>query len=512
VIGGSLPAAMAADWLTSAWDQNAGLYATSPASAVVEEVAAAWLVDLLGLPKTAGIGFVTGCQMANATGLAAGRHAVLRRVGWDVEQQGLAGAPPVTVVVGEEAHVTIHSALRLLGLGSGRALRVKADGQGRMVPEDLRRVLAPVTGPTIVCAQAGNVNTGAFDDLAAIAPIVRERERGAWLHVDGAFGLWAAASPRLRDHVRGIAEADSWATDAHKWLNVPYDCGIVFVADAAAQRAAMGAQASTSSRRRREREPFSVAGFSRRARGFTVYAALRSLGRQGVADLVDRCCRSPRGWRAASRGRPLHPQRGRAQPGSRSFGPRAAATPTRSPRPSSGASATDVLARRHARHGVDAMRISVSNWSRPKPTPIDRWRRSRTRRGPRWPAAPCTRSASRNRSGRCSRRRAWARLAHGVDTGARPAPSVRGGAAAAKAAADLGDGDVAAHAAVAPWRVAYGAFGVKPSVPLVIEPAARRGPAAWVPSTLVDAYNAVSPSIGRRAEWEDLPPSAATSV
>jgi glutamate/tyrosine decarboxylase-like PLP-dependent enzyme len=367
VIGGSLPAAMAADWLTSAWDQNAGLYATSPASAVVEEVAAAWLLDLLGLPKTAGIGFVTGCQMANATGLAAGRHAVLRRVGWDVEQQGLAGAPPVTVVVGEEAHVTIHSSLRLLGLGSGRALRVKADGQGRMVPEELRRVLAPVAGPTIVCAQAGNVNTGAFDDLAAIAPIARER--GAWLHVDGAFGLWAAASPRLRDHVRGIAEADSWATDAHKWLNVPYDCGIIFVADAAAQRAAMGAQASYLIQTDgAERDPFEwVPEFSRRARGFTVYAALRSLGRQGVADLVDRCCRLASrmaGRLAQAEGVRILNEVVLNQVLVR-FEP---------PRGGDADAFTKAVIGRVQRdgtcwlggtrwHGVDAMRISVSNWS-----------------------------------------------------------------------------------------------------------------------------------------------------
>ena len=291
VIGGSLPAAVAADWLTTAWDQNAGLYATSPAAAVVEEVAAAWLLDLLGLPATAGVGFVTGGQMANATGLAAGRHAVLRRAGWDVEQQGLGGAPEVTVVIGEEAHVTILASLRLLGLGSGRALRVKADGQGRMIPEELKRVLAPVSGPTIVCAQAGNVNTGAFDDLEAIAPLVHER--GGWLHVDGAFGLWAAASPRLRDRVRGAALADSWATDAHKWLNVPYDCGIAIVADADAQRAAMGVQAAYLIHSAgAERDPFEwVPEFSRRARGFTVYAALRSLGRLGVADLVERGCR-----------------------------------------------------------------------------------------------------------------------------------------------------------------------------------------------------------------------------
>ncbi len=291
VIGGSVPAALAADWLTSAWDQNAGLYATSPAASVVEEAAASWLLELFGLPATAGVGFVTGCQMANLTGLAAARHAVLRRVGWDVERQGLQGAPTVRVVIGDEAHVTILSSLRLLGLGSDRAQRVPTDGQGRMLPDALRRVLAAGDGPTIVCAQAGNVNTGAFDPLDVIGPITRER--GAWLHVDGAFGLWAAASPALRHHVRGLTFADSWATDAHKWLNVPYDCGIVIVADAAAQRAAMGAQASYLVQSAGgERDPFEwVPEFSRRARGFVVWAALRSLGRRGVAELVERCSR-----------------------------------------------------------------------------------------------------------------------------------------------------------------------------------------------------------------------------
>ena len=290
VIGGSLPAALAADWLTSAWDQNAGLYASSPAAAVVEDVAAAWLLDLLGLPKDASVGFVTGCQMANFTGLAAGRHAVLARAGWEVEEDGLAGAPPVNVVIGEEAHVTILSSLRLLGLGSRRARRVKADGQGRMRSDDLRRVLEGCEGPTIVCAQAGNVNTGAFDPLEEIAAITKER--GAWLHVDGAFGLWAGASPKLRHLVQGVALADSWATDAHKWLNVPYDCGIVVVGDAAAHKTAMTASASYLVQTQgAERDPLDwTPEFSRRARGFTVYAALRSLGRSGVAEMVERSC------------------------------------------------------------------------------------------------------------------------------------------------------------------------------------------------------------------------------
>ena len=294
VIGGSHPAAVAADWLTSAWDQNAGLYATAPAAAVVEEVAAAWLLDLLGLPRGAGVGFATGAQMANFVGLCAGRHAVLERVGWNVEEEGLHGAPPVEVVVGEEVHVTILSALRMLGLGSRRARRVAVDGQGRMRPDDLAQVLRSGSGPTLVCAQAGNVNTGAFDPMEVIATLAREH--GAWLHVDGAFGLWAGASPELRHHVAGVRRADSWATDAHKWLNVPYDCGLAIVADPAVQRAALTARASYLVQTAgSERDPFEwVPEFSRRARGFTVYAALRSLGRRGVAELIERGCRLAR--------------------------------------------------------------------------------------------------------------------------------------------------------------------------------------------------------------------------
>jgi glutamate/tyrosine decarboxylase-like PLP-dependent enzyme len=294
VIGGSHPAAVAADWLTSAWDQNAGLCATSPAAAVVEEVAAAWLLDLLGLPREASVGFVTGGQMANFVGLAAGRHAVLSRVGWNVEEEGLNGAPPVEVVVGDEVHVTILSALRMLGLGTRRARRVAVDSQGRMRPDDLTRVLRGCAGPTLLCAQAGNVNTGAFDPLDEITSLAREH--GAWLHVDGAFGLWAGASAKLRRHLDGVGRADSWATDAHKWLNVPYDSGFAIVADPAAHRAALTARASYLIQTEgAERDPFEwVPEFSRRARGFTVYAALRSLGRNGVAEMIERCCRLAR--------------------------------------------------------------------------------------------------------------------------------------------------------------------------------------------------------------------------
>ena len=294
VIGGGLPAALGADWLASAWDQDAGLYACGPSAAVVEDVAAAWLLELLGLPRGASVGFVTGGQMANYTGLIAGRHAVLKKAGWDVEEDGLAGAPPVHLVVGAEAHVTILTSLRMLGLGSRQVKRVEADGQGRMRADALRRVLGSCPGPTLVCAQAGNVNTGAFDPFEEICDAVRQH--GGWLHVDGAFGLWAAASPDRRHLLKGSEGADSWATDAHKWLNVPYDSGIAIVKDTAAHRAPFAATASYLVQTRGgERDPQEfVPEFSRRARGFAVYAALRSLGRRGVADLVDRCCRLAR--------------------------------------------------------------------------------------------------------------------------------------------------------------------------------------------------------------------------
>ncbi len=287
VTGGSLPAAVAADWLTAAWDQNAGLYACSPAAAVVEEVVEAWVLDLLGLPESASVGMVTGAQMANATCLAAARDTVLSRAGWDAAERGLIGAPALTVLAGEEAHVTVATALRLLGLGMAGARRVAVDSQGAMDPGALARELAAVDGPAIVCAQVGNVNTGACDPVGAIADACAGR---AWLHVDGAFGLWAAASPARRHLVAGLERADSWATDGHKWLNVPYDSGLAIVADRAAHRRAMTIAASylvaTEHRENFDYTPES----SRRARGFPLYAALRTLGRRGVADLVDRCC------------------------------------------------------------------------------------------------------------------------------------------------------------------------------------------------------------------------------
>ena len=292
VIGGALPAALAADWLTSTWDQNAGLYAAGPSAAVVEEVAGAWIAELLGLPATVSVAFVTGCQMAHATALAAARHEVLRRAGWDVARDGLQGAPRLRVVVGAERHVTVDRALRLLGIGAAQIVPVAADEQGRMRPDALAEELrADAEEPTIVCAQAGDVNTGAFDPLDAIADAAHAA--GAWLHVDGAFGLWAAASPTLRRLTRGAERADSWATDAHKWLNVPYDSGIALCAHPAAHRAAMTVQAGYLIQAEDGGERDAVdwtPEFSRRARGFAVYAALRSLGRSGVAELVERCC------------------------------------------------------------------------------------------------------------------------------------------------------------------------------------------------------------------------------
>jgi glutamate/tyrosine decarboxylase-like PLP-dependent enzyme len=292
VIGGSLPSALAADWLTSAWDNNAGLYAIGPSASVAEEVAAGWLVDLFGLPAGSSVGFSTGATMASFTALAAGRHRVLERTGWNVEEDGLTGSPEIAVVVGAEAHVTIHVSLQMLGLGRNRVHRVEADEQGRMRPDALRSVLAGLADrPVLVCAQSGNVNTGAFDPLPEIVAAVRELTN-AWLHVDGAFGLWAAASPGLRHLTAGLADADSWTTDAHKWLNVPYDSGIAIVRDAAAHHAAMTLGAAyyveTAGE---ERDPYNwVAESSRRARGFAIYAALRELGREGLAGMIDRCC------------------------------------------------------------------------------------------------------------------------------------------------------------------------------------------------------------------------------
>jgi len=288
VFGGATPAALAADWLATTWDQNAGLYAASPAAAVVEEVTADWLVELFGLPKGTSVGFVTGAQMANFTGLAAARHEVLRRVGWDVERDGLIGAPPIRVLAGAERHDTIDRALRFLGLGTNCIVPIAVDDQGRLTPEALAEALSD-DGPQIVCAQAGNVNTGAFDPVETICDLAHAK--GAWVHVDGAFGIWAAVSPTLKTLVEGINSADSWATDAHKTLNVPYDSGLVLCAHPEAHRAAMSIRAAyliQDENGERDALDFNPE-FSRRARGFAVYAAIRTLGQAGIAEIVDRC-------------------------------------------------------------------------------------------------------------------------------------------------------------------------------------------------------------------------------
>jgi glutamate/tyrosine decarboxylase-like PLP-dependent enzyme len=303
VIGGSVPAALGADVLTGAWDQNAGLYVSSPAMSIVEELAGRWILELAGLPETAGVGFTTGATMANLTCLAAARSAVLDRAGWDVEANGLAGAPPVRVIVGDEVHATVPYALRLLGFGGRTAIRVPVDGQGAMRPDALREILrAEPDRPTIVAAQGGNVNTGAFDPFEPIVDAAHEA--GAWVHVDGAFGFWAAASPELRHLTEGMNRADSWTTDAHKWLNVPYDCGIAIVRDARWQQRAMSLSAAYLLAAERERDPYDwVPDASRRGRGATVYAAIRSLGRRGLAELVERDCRLARRFADSLRGR-----------------------------------------------------------------------------------------------------------------------------------------------------------------------------------------------------------------
>jgi glutamate/tyrosine decarboxylase-like PLP-dependent enzyme len=286
VIGGTLPAALAADWLVSAWDQNSGMRYATPATVAAEEAAGGWLLDLLGLPADADVGFVTGATMANFTGLAAGRQQVLADVGWDLDRLGLNGAPRLRVLVGAERHDTVDVALRYLGLGAPTP--VPADDQGRIRLDALADALASGDGPTLVCLQAGNIHSGAFDPIAAATALAHDH--GAWVHVDGAFGLWAAASPALRHLLDGYAEADSWATDAHKTLNVPYDCGIAVVARPAALHAAMGVRASYLVHANDgDADPLEkVPELSRRARGVPVWAALRSLGRSGVADLVDR--------------------------------------------------------------------------------------------------------------------------------------------------------------------------------------------------------------------------------
>ena len=285
VIGGALPAALGANWLASAWDQNTGLFAATPISATLEEVSLRWLLDALALPPGCGGAFVTGATVANFTALAAARHAVLARAGWDVEAQGLFGAPPIQVVVSEEAHPSVTKSLGMLGMGRERVVRVPVDGEGRM----LAGALPELGATSIVCVQAGNVNTGSFDPVPEVCR--RAHAADAWVHVDGAFGLWAAASPRHAHLVAGVADADSWATDAHKWLNVPYDSGLAFVRDAGHLAGAMSLTAAYLPQGAR-REPLNfVPELSRRARGVDIWAALKSLGRSGLGELIDRNCR-----------------------------------------------------------------------------------------------------------------------------------------------------------------------------------------------------------------------------
>ena len=294
VIGGSHPVGVAADWLTSAWGQNAGNHHAAPAAAACEAVAAGWLLELLDLPRASSVGFVTGATAANFVCLAAARGEVLRRAGWNVEANGLFGAPPITVLVGDDAHTTIFSALQFLGLGHDRVVRIRTDTQGRIDAGDFRRAARAASGPVIAVTQAGQVNTGVFDPLDEIIPAAREA--GAWVHVDAAFGLWARVCPALRHLAAGVEKANSWATDGHKWLQTPYDCGYAIVRNEAAHRRAMTIAASyLPPAEEGERDPTHyVLELSRRARGFATWAMIKHLGRSGIADMVERHCRAAR--------------------------------------------------------------------------------------------------------------------------------------------------------------------------------------------------------------------------
>lgn len=289
VIGGTLPAALAANWLAGAWDQNACMRVMSPVAAKVEDIVREWTLDLLGLPSESGVGFVTGTTMANFSGLAAARSALLQRSGWNVEEDGMFGAPPIRVVVGAEVHVSVLKALTMLGLGRSRVITVPADSQGRMRADSL----PSLDQNTLLCLQAGNVNTGAFDPAKEICP--RAREAGAWVHVDGAFGLWGAVSPLYAPMLEGVNAADSWAIDCHKWLNVPYDSGMVVVREAEHLRRAMSAGSAAYLTQGAGREPWQYTpDSSRRARGIELWAAMRSLGRSGLRELIERNCRQAR--------------------------------------------------------------------------------------------------------------------------------------------------------------------------------------------------------------------------
>ena len=293
VIGGSFPVTVASNWLGTAWDQNVAMHEVTPAAATLERVAGEWMIDMLGLAPGSAVSFVTGATVANFTALAAARNKVYTDIGWDVEADGLIGAPDVKVIIGNEAHPTLVKALGMLGFGRGTALRVPVDGQGRMRAD----ALPEIDGPAIVCTQVGNINTGSFDPVGEICDIVRPK--GAWVHVDGAFGLWAGASQKLRHLVDGIEKADSWATDAHKWLNVPYDSGLAFVRDAQTVRSAMSITADYLITKSELRNPSDYTPeLSRRGRGIDVWAALRSLGRRGVSELIERCCAHARRFAA----------------------------------------------------------------------------------------------------------------------------------------------------------------------------------------------------------------------
>lgn len=286
VIGGTLPAALAANWLAGAWDQNAAMQVMAPGAAKIEEIVREWTLDLLGLPPASGVGFVTCTTMANFSGLAAARSALLERSGWNAEEDGLFGAPPIRVVVGGEVHLSVLRALTMLGMGRSRVITVPSDGQGRMRAD----LLPPLDAQTVICMQAGNVNTGAFDPAREICR--RSREAGAWVHVDGAFGLWGAVSPAYASLLTGVTEADSWAIDCHKWLNVPYDSGIVVVREAEHLRRALSAGTAAYLAQSPGREPWQFTpDASRRARGVELWAAMRSLGRRGLREMIERNCR-----------------------------------------------------------------------------------------------------------------------------------------------------------------------------------------------------------------------------
>jgi glutamate/tyrosine decarboxylase-like PLP-dependent enzyme len=284
VMGGAMPVTTAASWLATAWDQNTGLWSPTPGTSTIEEIAHEWVLDVLGLPSECATGFVTGGTMANFTALAAARHALYRRAGWDVEADGMIGAPPITIVLGAEAHPTVRKSLGMLGFGRTTAVEVPVDDQGRIRAD----AMPNIDGPVLAVAQAGNVNTGSFDPLAEICEWARQRD--AWVHVDGAFGLWAAAAPARRHLIAGYEWADSWATDAHKWLNVPYDSGIAFVRDSEALRSAMAISAAYLPVDDRREPSHYTPELSRRARGVEVWAALKALGRSGVAEMIERCC------------------------------------------------------------------------------------------------------------------------------------------------------------------------------------------------------------------------------